>query len=368
MRPVPSRLLRELESAISVAPTGIVADCARAELACYLARQGRLDEARSIVTELRQQYGQMQNVAISAWLSLAEGIELYFRNLSTGSRDKVMRSHALSTAAGLVKMQALSAAWLSQMDFTKLAIEPLAQHAKQALKLAEPDDHSARSRASLVLAQALHVAGRWDLAAPWYRRAHTHATAQGDDATVSALMHNMVCMRLDNLRQTKLSGVGDASGSNLVLPGTESAGRFDELIGASSLSALKPLLRARILSLEGRPAEALILYEEHMLTDVDHGFSRMKSDMLSDVAWCRVQLQQSELALAAAVSAEGNLNSETQIDDRAATHTRLGWFYLAIGQMEEALRQETLALQAWDTYVGMQVKIVELLSTVTESG
>jgi tetratricopeptide (TPR) repeat protein len=368
MRPMPSRLLNQLEAAIAAAPTRLIADCSRAERACYMARQGRLDEARSTVTALRQQYGTAPNVAMSAWLSLAEGLESYFRNLGEGSRDKVMRAHAFSAAAGLVTMQALSAAWLAQMDFTKLDAEPLARHAKQALKLAAPNDHSARSRVSLVLAQSLHVAGRLDLALPWYRRAHAHATTQGDDATISALMHNMACMRLDNLRQAKLTGLGDGSDGDLVLTGTESTGRFDQLVGASSLNALKPLLRARTLSLLGRPSEALILYEEHLSIDVDQGFTRMKSDLLSDVAWCRLQLDQRESALASAISAEANLNSETQIDDVAATHTRLGWVYLAIGDDEVAQRHRVLASLAWNSYVELQARIVELLIGLSENG
>jgi tetratricopeptide (TPR) repeat protein len=333
-----------------------------------LARQGRLDEAKAVAVELRRQYGAAPNVAMSAWLSLAEGLESYFRNLGAVSRDKVLRAHALSAAAGLVTMQALSAAWLAQMDFTRLDIESMARHVKQALELAASQDNSARGRASLVLAQALHVAGRLDLALPWYRRAHAHATAQGDDSAISALMHNMACMRLDNLRQVKLTGRGDEIDTNVVMTGAESTGRFDQLIGASSLKALNPLLRARIHSLQGRPAEALLLYEEHTAIDVDEGFSRMKSDMLSDVAWCRLQLNQRETALSSAIESEQSLVAETQIDDRAATHTRLGWFYAEIGDNEEAQRHQLLASQAWNTYAQLQEQIVELLGTVTEDG
>jgi hypothetical protein len=367
MRP-PSRLLKQLDASIGAAATPLAADCLRAERACYLARQGRLDEAKAAVVELRRQYESAPNIAMSAWLSLAEGLESYFRNLGGASRDKVLRAHALSAAGGLVKMQALSAAWLAQMDFTRLDVQSVALHVKQALKLAAPQDNPARGRASLVLAQALHVARRLDLAMPWYRRAHTHATAQGDDSAISALMHNMACMRLDNLRQAKLTGLGDESDIDIVMTGAESTGRFDELIGASSLKALNPLLLARIHSLQDRPAEALLLYKDHIATDVDEGFSRMKSDMLSDVAWCRLQLDQREDALSSAIEAEANLVPETQIDDRAATHTRLGWFYATVGDNEAAQRHQTLASQSWSKYVQLQEQIVELLGTVAEDG
>lgn len=368
MRPVTSRLLKQLDASIAAARTPLAVDCLEAERACYLARQGHLIEAKATITRLRRQYLGAPNVEMSAWLSLAEGLESYFGNLGAASHDKILRAHALSAAAGLVTMQALSAAWLSQMDFTKLDAENLARHAKQALTLAGPQDHSARSRVSLVLAQALHVAGRLDIALPWYRRAHFHATAHGDDATISALIHNMACMRLDNLRQVKLAGVGDAIDGDLVLSGAQSTDNFDQLIGASSMKALKPLLRARILSLQGQPAEALILYEEHIAVDVDKGFARMQSDLLSDVAWCHFQIDQRESALYSARAAESTLSAETQIDDRAATHTRLGWLYRELGDFEEAQRHEVLASQAWSTYIQLQARFVALLGSVSENG
>lgn len=368
MRTMQSRYLNHLEAAITAAASPLVADCFRAERACYLARQGQLDEAKALVTALRKKYINAPNVAISSWLSLAEGLGSYFSNLGPGSRDKVLRAHVLSAAAGLIKMKALSASWLSQMDFTLLDVESLARNVKIALQLAAPDDHSSRSRASLVIAQALHVSGRLDLALPWYRRAHNHAISQGDDATISALMHNMVCMRLDNLRQAKLTGIGDLSESTFILTGTESTVRFDELIGASSLHALNPLLRARIHSLLGQFSDALTLYEMQISDNSTNDLSRMRSDLLSDVAWCCIQLNRRDGALKSALAAEANLLSETQIDDRAATHTRLGWVYLALGDEESAKRHEFQASQAWVAYRKLQLRIVELLIDFSENG
>lgn len=362
----PSRLLKQLDAALEAASTQLAADFCRAERACYLARQGRTDEAKSVIIALRRQYGPTPNAAMSAWLSLAEGLEIYFRDLGVGSRDKVMRAFALSTAAGILPLQSLTAAWLAQMDFTGLDVEPMARHVKQALKLAAPKNHSARGRASLVLGQALHFALRFDLALPWYRQAHAHATEQGDDAAISAFMHNMACMRLDNLRQAKLTGLQVKGDVDVSLSGAESTSRFDQLIGVSSFKALNPLLIARVHSLQNRPAEALILYEEHLTIDVDRGFSRMRSDLLSDMAWCRFQLNEREAAISAAFEAEASLDSETQIDDRAATHTRLGWLFAAIGHDEAAKHHQLLATEAWSAFVQLQGKIVELLGTFAE--
>ncbi len=361
-----SRLLKRLDAGIESATTQLAADCLRAERACYLARQGRTDEAKTVVVGLRKQYGSAPNVAMSAWLSLAEGLEIYFRNLGAGAHDKVLRAHALSAAAGLTPLQALAAGWLSQLDFTRLDIESMARHVKEALRLAAPTDSRARGRASLVLGQALHFAQRFDLALPWYRRAHGYATEQGDDSAISAFMHNMACMRLDNLRQSKLTGIADDDEAGISMTGAESTSRFDQLVGASSLKALSPLMIARVHSLQGRPEEALALYEDHLAIDVDQGFLRMRSDLLSDMAWCRIRLGQHAVAVSLAAQAEASITPETQLDDRAATYTRLGWLSAAIGDGEATKRYEAHAKAAWDDFVQLQGRIVELLSAVTE--
>lgn len=363
-----SRLLKELDAAIDAATSQLSADCKRAERACYLARQGRTDEAKAAVVALRKQYSVAPNAAMSAWLSLAEGLAIYFDNIGVGSHDKVLRAHALSVSAGLTSMQALSAAWLSQMDFTKLDIESMARHVKEAIMLTRSQDFAARARASLVLAQALHFARRLDLALPWYRRAHICATEQGDDAAISALMHNMACMRLDNLRQAKLTGIPDDIDESVHLTGTESTSRFDQLIGASSLKALNPLLMARVHSLQGRPAEALVLYDQHVAIDLEKGFARMRSDLLSDVAWCCLQLDRRETAVSSALEAEASLIPETQVDDRAATHTRLSWVYTGLGDAERANRHETLAAGGWAEFAELQGRIVQALGAVSEAG
>jgi hypothetical protein len=112
---------------------------------------------------------------VSDWTNFAEGLVVYFSNLGDASRDKIMRSLALSEAMRAERLQALSAAWLAQMDFAKLDYEPMLLHILVALATAGSDQHSAPSRASLVIAQAYHWAERPDLALPWYGRARQHA-------------------------------------------------------------------------------------------------------------------------------------------------------------------------------------------------
>ncbi len=366
MMPKPLRLADRLDALIARHPDAFDGDCARAERACYLARQGQYDVAAGELNLLRRRYEAQPHPAISTWLSLADGLMSHFTDLGVPARDKLRRAHALSAAGRLMPLHALSAAWLAHMDDTRMDVDSMARHLGQALHLAEPDHHAARSRANLVAAQALHSAGRLDLAMPWYQRARTHANAEGDDATISAIMFNMASIRATNMRQVALTGVGNAMEGAYALMSADATISFDARTGAVSTMPLLPLLRAQILALQGEPAQALVVYEEHL--ESARGMSRMHCAILADQAWCRSQVGQLDAARVDALAAEASLGSDTQLDDRAATHSRSAQVFTALGDAEQAQRHTDLALPLWQDYRAMQARVVDAVSRLGPNG
>jgi tetratricopeptide (TPR) repeat protein len=363
---MPQRLLERLDAIIASNPDSIEGDCARAERACYLARQGKHLQAAAELDALRKRYDARPHPAISTWLSLADGLLSHFTDLSGVARDKMRRAHALSSAARLMPLHALSSAWLAHMDDTRMDFESMLRHLSQALHLAEPDHHAARSRANLVAAQALHLAGRLDLAMPWYQRARMHANAEGDDATISAVMFNMAAIRASNLRQVALTGEGNAMEGVYVLMSAEATSSFDARIGAVSAMPLMPLLRAQIFALQGDPAQALVVYEEHL--DSAQGMSRVHCANLADQAWCRSEVGQLEAARVDALAAEASLGSDTQLDDRAATHSRCAQVFAVLGDTEQAQRHRDLAASSWQNYRATQALVIEGISRLGPNG
>jgi len=182
------------------------------------------------------------------------------------------------------------------------------------------------------------------------------------------MMHNMAWIRMANARQVRLASSGSIDAAMHARLGAESVGHFDRMIGVSSLDSLKPLLQAQILALEGQHRQALCLYEESNSEGHISGMLRLQSDLLSDQAWCRICLGQIHTARIDAHAAESSLLPVTQIDDRAATHSRLALVWAALGDHEAARRHEQLAAQAWRAFGEVQVRIVELLGPMTESG
>ena len=366
-RIAPPRLLLRLEAEIASARSQLDADCKRAERAAYLARLTRLKEARTAVRELQERYRGSPNIELSIWTNLAEGLIAYFDNVGVSTTDRVQRAYALSVAAGLGNLRALSAAWLAQWDYSRLDMDALAGHVREALTLADLDHHAARSRACLVAAQALHLAGRPDLAKVWYGRSRLHASIDGDDVTISALMHNMTWLRMLTMRQAVLlTGREDAKSAEYALANADSTEGFDEMKGDTSWEDLKPILRAQIVSLQGNASQAIALYQQYLAAA--GAPSRLQANLLADKAWCHVQLHQNDEAAMTAQLATASLVDETQIDDRAAAHSRLAQVFAVLGDMDQYCHHLELASAAWETHMRMQARVLELLAGMDERG
>jgi tetratricopeptide (TPR) repeat protein len=364
----PSRLQLRLEDGIKSARSMLEADCLRAERAGYLARIGQFEEVRAELAALHERYDPRPNVEMSAWLNLIEGLLVYFSAVGLPTNDKVKRSFALSCAANLTSLRAISSAWLAQFDYVRLDMNSMAANLRSSLQAADLSHHSARSRASLVVAQALHLAGRLDFALPWYRRARDHAGAEGDDATTSALMHNMGWLRMMELRQRVLSGTGTLASGDHALMNAESTSHFDMLTGDTSWNVLKPILRAQILSLQGDFASALALYDRHLTETEYEGTTRLQANLMADKSWCLAKSGEFELAHMCAVSAIDRIDSATHTDDRAAAHSRLAQVFSILDDNVSEKHQIRMANEAWHSHELLQAQIFQLVGTMTDSG
>lgn len=360
-----SRLLQRLDAEISSATTLLESDCKCAERAAYLARLGRFDEARAAMSELQARYVTAPHVEISIAINLAEGLISYFDNVGLDDTDKVQRAYALSVASGRGQSRAICAAWLAHWAYARLDMPVLASHVQEALAHADATNHAARARAFLVAAQALHLAGRLDLAKPWYDKSRICAIDRGDDVTVRAIVHNMAWLRMLMLRQAVLAGDGQAHAGEHARLSAESAQSLDLLAGDTSWRELQPMLKAQIASLQGDAGAALALYERHLPAAKEP--ARLQANLLADKAWCHAQASQRAEALGCADASLRSLSVETQIDDRAATHSRLAQAFDSLGD-PRAAAQAAAAELAWRQFSAVQAQAVDLLAGLDESG
>ncbi|HEX3142157.1 MAG TPA: hypothetical protein VHQ87_19015 [Rhizobacter sp.] len=357
-----SRLLSQLDAAIAAAsPQSVQADCLRAERACLLARLGQLAEARAALSPLQDRCARQPNASVSAWLSLAEAHVSYFSDLNRSARDKMSRAYALGAAARDTRLCALSMAWLAHMDYVDHDLEAMARHIGECLVLAQPDHHAARARGCLVVAMAYHFGGRFDAAQPWYAKTRLHANTEGDEAMLGAVMHNMAGLLADGARQIVLRGMEDDGVTRRAMLGLESTRNFNVLVGTESLDALVPLLRAQVSSVQGRYTDAVALYEAHFSDGLLQGLDRKRAFLGADLAWCRLQLGQTERALKDALAAEVAVAHDSDVDDRAAAHSRLAQVFAQLGQADVAARHEAQAALDWRTHERDQALTVSLV-------
>jgi hypothetical protein len=363
-----SRLLLRLDQEIAAAKTRLEADCLRGQEAVYFARLGHKKRLAEVLSALHQRYDMKPVVAVSVWVNLAEGLAIYYEDMGSGSYDRIRRAHALSVAAGIKPLHALTAAWMAQMHYMRHEIEKVAAHLHEVFRISAPDHHAARSRAAIVAAQALHHAGRLDLAAKWHRIAKDHATEEGDDATIGALMHNMAWLGMLAWRNAVLTGHGSAVDGKQAMLGAESTGNFDRLVGAASWRALEPVLRAQLLSLKGDVSGALALYERHLPAAQQIAATRLQANLYADKAWCHAQAGNADAARVSAATAEGGIAGPIHVDDRAAAHSRLAQVYERLGDEAGGRRHAELAVAAWRENEVFQAHTAGLLAHLSEGG
>ena len=347
--PLTSRLNKNLELEMAKADNPVALACLKAQQVILLIRHGHLPRAREMLTELHGQGFQFPNPALGAWLYLAEGLMSYYTDFSSSALEKVLRAHAISRGANLKSMQSLCAAWLAHIHFARHQLEAMVQYLTEVLHESGSDHHAARSRACLVAAQSYHFADRMQQANAWYSRARNHAHAEGDDATLSHLIHNMAALRTAQARRASVTGQAGPTDNSLLL-GADSVHHYDKAVGVSNLEGLFPILRAQVLVVQGDYQEAQAIYEAHLPQAMSMGLARLGSSFLSDLAWCRANNGQAEHALQQAQQAEVELDPECEVDDRALTHARLAQTYALLGDAAAAKRHSDQARAAWQQF------------------
>lgn len=362
-----SRALQRLDAAISASTNPIEASCLRAERAGWLGRQGQFDVARSTLLEIRASQETVSHPAVAAWICLAEGLIEHHSHYAVGARDRIRRAYALSSAARLRPLIALSAAWVSHLDYLYGDLQGFARHVAEALQEAAEDHHAARSRASLAVASAFHWCGRLDLAQPWYLRARQHAMAEGDQIAMSAMMFNRAWIsghqaRLDSLFAASGS-MPDAAAIRQLVLAAESADHFDQHLGKTSQRSQMRLLCTQLAMLRGEHAEALKRYEVQIPKALEEGMGYLLPVFRADTAWCHLQLGSTEEAKGDALAAEAALSDECEDEDRAIAHGRLASVYRGLDLQAQSARHDEGARACLQALQRKQARMLELLES-----
>lgn len=347
----PVRLRSELADRLDreiVAAAAMPARCAvlQAQRAILWLRHGHDVEARKELIRLQARALVHPHVELAAWLHLAEGLAAYFSTFGSGARDRVRRARVMAQAGGLAALRSLCDAWLAQMAFVERDIDGVIFHAHAVLAVSFED--AAACRVASALGMAWDLAQRAPVAQGWYYWGRRAISAEGDYASLAALIYNQAQMRALRIRHAAFAG--DVRADPAELLGVDSIGNYDGAVGGSARADLTPLLRAQLLTVHGEYAAAAALLETHLPEAVASGLARVGGSLLADLAWCWANTGEMQRARAladqAAVEVLAEDSPQCDHDERAALHTRLAQVYARLHEDALAARQADAAAEA----------------------
>jgi hypothetical protein len=356
-----SPLLSRLDAALAAARHPVDAACLRAERAGFLARQGLFDEAQAELAVLRAEFATRPAAPVTVWACIVEAWIEHYSGRVTAGRDKMKRAQALSAAARLRPLQALSAAWLAHIAYSQDDMIDMVKFLALALELAEPAHHAARARACLVAASSYHFAGRLDRAQPWYVRAREHAQAEGDDATLGVITFTMAGHRSNHALRAAIFGAVDTVDAKRAAAWLEASFNFDQWVGNGTQDAFVQMFRALVHSAQGHHAKALELYVAHLGEADRQGLSHMRAAHLADQAWCRLKTGDADGARADAQAAASLVNPGMYVEDLAVACGRLEQVFGELGDTSLALDHRQQARDHWSEHLAMQRGVIEAL-------
>ena len=311
-----SQLLQRLDESIQKAVDPVYRAELQVRRACYLARIGDFAQVRSIIAEVRREYGDGTKAKVSCWLMLAEGINEIFEHVSPKAKDRIARAQLISVAIKDSTLAAITSAWKAHIDFETSDFMAMTSSLKSVFEFSDSENHEALSRAAMIIADCLYLCGDRDQAQVWFIKARSHAVEAGDQATTDALLYNRAAFGMARLRAERCMGPQDGKLIDLVRLEISSAGNFQAMIRTAALTHLIHLCEARILILSERFDDAIPILREVQNSGPFASYNFSKELIALDIIYCLHRIGCTEEALRE-FSLLGELNLQNyDVDER----------------------------------------------------
>jgi tetratricopeptide (TPR) repeat protein len=343
--PPPIGLLARLDRDIATSRIPRELPYLRAERAVLLVRMGEQDRAQADLAIVRASPDATAVPALGAWIWLIEGLMDYFGDSGTRARTLIQRATAVARTARSPRIHALTSAWSAHFSYHARDFPGVIAEVAEVFRVASPDHHSALSRACIVLAVANQCLNDEPKTQLWYTRARSHATLEGDGATLSSIVYNMTALRIHAVRLAEHFGEVDAKLARRALLGAESSTHLDEAVQTFGLSALTWLQRAQILCVLGEYAEAVRLFDQEVEPTLTKSLEQQEAQVVADKAWCLYQLGRGDEARALARHASAAISWTALSDTRAIAHAQIARTCAGLGMAKEA-QEHAVAAQA----------------------
>ncbi len=359
-----SQLLHRLEQGVHLAVDPVARGVLQAQIAGYLARVGRFDDAQFVTTEVRRDFGDGRSSRVSAWVMWAEALRHYYLNLAPESLDRVTRAQLIATTTRDRELAALASAWKAHFEFETSRFEAMLGSIRTALLWISDENHGAQSRLAIVISNALLLCGDRESAQQWFLRGRDHALRDGDQASVEALIYNRCAFRLAWLRAYNCVSKIEPDEVALLRSEIESSKNYQGLTGVDALTNIVLLCDARTSVLEEKYASAIEKYRAVRGRGpfASYNFSESLIDL--EIAYCSAKLGDLSSAAALLVNIEVASFSQLDLDERlvaAWMRHQLASLGLHLGDWSEAERDFSMLSVEHSEFVdGLRTRIKQL--------
>ena len=356
-----SRLLTTLNAQAGSTRDPVVWAKTVCRAASHFAAHGKTDEALIAIKNVRNQFGKDLHINVASWLMLAEGVLHYFQARVPEAYDRIRRAYGLAIALRNDSAFPICAAWMAHIEFEACKYGEMAKHLEESILTARPGDHQAIARSALILAVAYHIAGEFEMSRPWYEKARLNAAAEGDDATVSATLHNMASIRASNVRLEDSFGGDAEKETKRVSLETASSLTYDYAIGHNGINFLARMLEGLVLTVDKKYDEAFRVLDSISTEQVP---ARLKPLILIDRAWCLANIGDQPHAWSIAKEAEGSLALVTEPDDLAYINSRLSQLALVCQDVNAAATYIQTARESLERHRSFQQELLQILESI----
>lgn len=327
-----------------------------ARQAGYLARIGRFAESREKIAELRKVFGDGRSGRVTAFIMLAEGLILHYEQLGSGASDRIARAQLLGEAMRDREVVALSSAWRAHLHFESSKFEMAVRSIRTTFQNAEPNDHDARVRCSVVLFNAFAICGMRAQSQCWFMDGRDHALKDGDQASIDALLHSRAAFGVAWLRAQRCKGIEDEVAMSIVRAEVASARNLQALTRVAAHSTYIDLCDARLQIMEGRFLSAKDLLMRIRNAGPYPGGHFNQGLVELEIAYCESKINQLDAGLVRFAAMPSRELASLDIDDRLVAAWML--FELAkvddrFGSSKEFKDQFEKLLTEYETFVEM---------------
>lgn len=296
--------------------------CLRAELAAYVARMGDFDQARSIVSDLRNS-PTWKSSRLSVLLMLAEALIALRNEHDFNALDRLSRGFALAIAFRELDVAGLVSAWLAQFNYNRLARAELGRWVAKCVELRPHMSKSARTRFCLTQGSIASYIGDMEAAKDWYQHARSLAVATQDEAFLAAAMYNRAALGISRIRVDQAAGAPFRGNVEFLAMEIDSAIGYSHVTRNTAATSLQKLWKGRLLMVQGDFLGALPL----IVQAIDHmpeiAEPNIRQAVEADVAICKLELSDVEGAMNISHTLPREAHPALQVDDCIVYYSQL---------------------------------------------